>query len=109
MEEITVGAGIGALGLWLFVAACVSAVMWDGIRKREAQHETLRRMIESGQPIDPTLRDRLLGTNKRPDRELLVWGVVSLFTAPGLAMLGWFASYIAHRISSFVGSGGTCC
>ena len=50
MEGISVSEGLAALGFWTFIAAIIVAGIWDGIRKREAQHETLRRMIESGQP-----------------------------------------------------------
>ena len=41
MESI--GVGLGALGFWGFIAAVVVASYWDGIRKRESQHETIRR------------------------------------------------------------------
>ena len=95
MEDISLGAGLGAIGLWSFIAAIVVAGIWDGIRKRDAQHETLRRMIESGQPIDQALMDKLLGGNKRIDRDLKVAGLIVLFVAPGLALLGWFISLIS--------------
>ncbi len=76
------------------MAAIVVAGIWDSIRKREAQHETLRRMIESGQPIDQTLMDKLLslsgGGSKSLERDLKVSGLIVLFVAPGLALLGWF-------------------
>ncbi len=90
-----IGAGLGAIGLWSFIAAIIVAGIWDGIRKREAQHETLRRMIESGQPIDQALMDKLLGGSKRLDRDLKVAGLIVLFVAPGLALLGWFVSLLS--------------
>ena len=43
MEGISVSEGLAALGFWTFIAAIIVAGIWDGIRKREAQHETLRR------------------------------------------------------------------
>ncbi len=95
MEDMGLGAGLGAIGLWGFIAAIVVAGIWDGIRKREAQHETLRRMIESGQPIDQALMDKLLGGDKRLDRDLKVAGLIVLFVAPGLALLGWFISLLS--------------
>ena len=90
MQELGIGAGLGALGLWLFIAAVVVAGIWDSIRKREAQHETLRRVIESGQPVDQELIDRLLGGEKRIDRDLKVSGLIMLGVAPGLVALGAF-------------------
>ncbi len=94
--NIDTGAGIAAIGFWLFLAAIVVAGMWYDIRKREAQQRTLRAMLESGQPIDEALVDKLLsassGGTARLARELMVWGVIVIFTAPGLALLGWFIS-----------------
>jgi hypothetical protein len=87
-----IGLGLGALGFWSFIAVCVIAGIWDGIRKREAQHETLRHMIESDQVIDQALMESLLGGYKRLDRDLRTWGLILLFVAPGLALLGWFIS-----------------
>ena len=84
--------GLGALGFWIFVAAVVVAGIWYGIREREAQHATLRHMIDSEQPVDAALMEKLLGGNKRLDRDLRVGGLIVLFTAPGLALLGWFVS-----------------
>jgi len=92
MESIGTGAGFAALGFWMFIAAAVIASYWDNIRKREAQHETLRRVIESGQTIDDELTDKLLaltGGSKDLARDLKVSGVIMVFIAPGLALLGW--------------------
>ena len=93
MQGLSVGAGLAALAFWGFIAAVVVAGIWDGIRKREARHETMRRLLDSGQPLDPALKDRLLalaGGSKRLDRDLKVYGLVTLFAAPGVALLGWF-------------------
>ena len=88
-----VAAGLGAFGFWMFIAAIVVAGMWYDIRKRDAQQETLRRIIESGQPVDEAMIDRLTaastGGGKRLEQELRVYGLVTLFVAPGLALLGW--------------------
>ena len=97
MENIGMGAGLGALGFWIFVAAAVIGGIWDGIRKRETQHETMRRLIDSNQPIDEALVDKLLalseGSGKTSVRELKaslnLSGVLLLFLAPGLVFLGW--------------------
>jgi hypothetical protein len=94
MEDIGIGAGLGAIGLWIFVSACVVGGIWAGIRKREGDHETLRRMVESGQPIDQALVNKLLGGDKRLDIDLRVSGLIVLFVAPGLALMGWFLSML---------------
>ena len=90
-----IGVGLAAMAFWAFLAAVVVAGIWDGIRKREAQHETLRRMVESGQSIDQELMDKLLGGAKRQDRDLKVAGLIVTSIAPGLALLGWFISLLS--------------
>lgn len=59
MEDLGLGAGLAALAFWGFIAVAVLAAVWDGIRKRDAQHETMRRLIESGQPIDQKMMKKL--------------------------------------------------
>ena len=94
MGDLGLGAGLAALAFWGFVAAVVVASVWNGIRKREAQHETVRRVIESGQSIDQELMDKLLllsdDGNKRPDRDFYLTGLWLLPVAPGLAILAFF-------------------
>lgn len=85
--------GLAALGFWLFVAAAAVAGIWDGVRKRDAEHETLRRMIESGKQPSPELVDKLLGHKKDPARDLKVAGLIVAFVAPGLAILGVVLSF----------------
>ena len=102
MEDIGVGAGLGALGFWAFIGAIVVAGIWDSIRKREAQHETLRRIIESGQPMDEEFMDKLLslssgGDSKQVDRDLKVGGLITVFVAPGLALMGWVLSIAVEQ------------
>lgn len=102
MENFSSGAGMAAMGFWLFVAIIVAAGVWESIRKREAQHETLRRIIESGQSIDDELTDKLLtltGGNKNLQRDLKVSGVIMLFIAPGLLLMGWIMSiFLAAKL-----------
>ncbi len=86
--------GLAALGFWLFIGAATVGGIWDGIRKREAEHETLRRMIESGKEPDAALVDKLLGHKKEPERDLKVGGIITFSVAPGLALMGWFISLI---------------
>ena len=85
--------GLAAFGFWMFIAAAAVAGIWDGVRKREAEHETLRRMIESGTQPSPEMIDKLLGHKKEPARDLKVAGLITMFVAPGLALMGWLISF----------------
>ena len=87
--------GLGALGFWLFIGAASVAGIWDGIRKREAEHETLRRLAETGQPLDQSLIDELTGANKPGWRDLRVAGLIVLWTSPGFALLGVAISFLS--------------
>ena len=84
--------GLAALGFWLFVGAAAVAGVWDGIRTRESEHETLRRIIETGKKPDQELLDKLLGYDKAPHRDLKVAGLIVIFVAPGLAIMGLLIS-----------------
>jgi hypothetical protein len=95
MEQFGTGAGLAALGFWLFIGLAVVGGAWDSIRKREAQHETLRRIVESGQPVDEHLANKLLSNtteNKSLARDLKVGGLITGCIAPGLAVMGWVMS-----------------
>lgn len=96
MQGFGVGAGLAALGFWIFLAMVVVAGIWYGLRERQAQHETLRHLIGSGQPLDPALREQLLQSVPAgahgpggSQHQLRSGGVVMLFIAPGLALLAW--------------------
>ncbi|MBL29458.1 MAG: hypothetical protein CMM50_18155 [Rhodospirillaceae bacterium] len=92
MQGISVGAGLAAIGFWAFVAAVVVAAIVSETRKREAQHETLRRMIESGQPIDSTVMDKLLalsGSGSHFGPGMRAAGLIAFFAGIGLGLLGW--------------------
>lgn len=88
------GAGLGQLAFWGFIASVVVGGIWYSAREKEAQHETLRRMIESGKPIDQELMDKVLGGTKDTARDLRIGGMITLAVAPGLAVMGWFISMI---------------
>ncbi|NKC00615.1 MAG: hypothetical protein GKR90_19275 [Pseudomonadales bacterium] len=98
MEGIGLGAGLAAFGLWIFIGMAVLGGIWDSIRKRETQHETLRRMFESGQAVDPALFEQLTGGNKDVARDLRIGGYICLAIAPGLVLLGWFMSALATEL-----------
>ena len=101
MDGMGYGAGLGALAFWGFVGAVTIAGIWSATKKRELQHETLRRLIESGDKIDKDIVDKLLHVNKgddnRLDRDLKVAGLIMLSLTPGLALLGWFLSFLSEK------------
>ena len=84
----------GALGFWLFLAAVVVSGKWFDSRKRESQQETLRRMVESGQKVDPAIIDKLLASGRKGDsrgyQELKIAGIITMFVAAGLTVFGYF-------------------
>jgi hypothetical protein len=90
MGDLGMGAGLAALAFWGFVAVAVVATTWSSIRKRDAQHETLRRLIESGQPMDGELVNELLKMGEsgsgRPDRDFKVTALWMLPVSAGLAV-----------------------
>lgn len=92
MENIGLGAGLASLAFWGFLATAVVAGVWDSIRKRDAQHETVRRMIESGQPLNQELIDKLVnasnGGRRRLDRDMKLAGLYTLPVAVGMAVFG---------------------
>jgi len=92
MQGFSLGAGLAALAFWGFLASIIVAGIWYDIRKREAQHETVRRLFESGQPIDESLMDKLLalgsGKRDRLDRDFRLVALIMLPAAVGLAILG---------------------
>ena len=94
-------AGLGALGFWLFIAAVVVAGIWFDVRRRESEQETLRRVVESGQHIDSAMIDKLMkvgGGQSRTDRDLKVSGLIVIFLAPGIAILGWFLAKLQPEL-----------
>jgi hypothetical protein len=94
-------AGVAALGFWLFLAAIVVANIVAASRRRESQQETLRRVVESGQQLDVAVIDRLLRASRgkeRPARDLKVSGIIVMFVAPGLLILGWFLGRFNDKI-----------
>jgi len=97
MGDPGLGAGLAALAFWGFIAAVVVGGMWYSIREREAQHETIRRLIESGQPINQELIDRLEilggGAGNRPDRDFRITALWISPVAVGMAAMALFLGY----------------
>jgi hypothetical protein len=94
------GGGLGALGFWLFIAAIIVAGTWYDIRRKDAQQETLRRLVESGRDLDPDLIEQLLnaGGSKSLERDLKVAGLITLSVAPGLLILGATLSFLTEGV-----------
>ena len=93
--------GLGSLGFWMFLAAVVVGGIWFDARKRESQQETLRRAVESGQPLDPALVDKMVNagtSDNRTDRDLKVAGIIVMFVAPGLVIMGWGLSQFNEKM-----------
>lgn len=109
--DLGIGAGLAALAFWGFVAAVAVAGIWDGIRKRDAQHETVRRLIESGQTIDEAMMEKLSlmgdGGSKRPDKDFYITALWLLPVAPGLAVLAFFVGINApEALAPILGAAG---
>lgn len=88
--------GLSALAFWGFVAAVVVAGIWYGLRERQAQYDTLSRMIESGQQIDEAVVDKILGGDERIEVGLKIAGLIVIFLAPGLAVMAWFIGQLSE-------------
>jgi hypothetical protein len=99
MEELGLGVGLAALAFWGFVAAVSVGGIWNGIRKRDAQHETIRRLVESGQPLDQELMEKLSLTsdqpNNRPDQDFYI---TALWLLPVSVGLGVFALILGASV-----------
>jgi hypothetical protein len=90
MDLNSLGGGLAAMAFWGFIAAVVVAGIWYGLRERQAQYDTVSKLVESGKPVDQAVIDKILGGNERPDRGLKIAGLITVFVAPGLVILGWF-------------------
>ena len=105
MSDIGIGTGLAIFAFWGFLAIVIAVGGWQDVRKREARQETLRHLIASGQPVDQSLTDRIIGSSPRLDHSLKAGGVVVLFAAAGLALLGWFLSLLAQwALFAFLGT-----
>ena len=98
MEDLGIGAGLAALAFWGFIAAAVVGSYWDAIRKRETQHETIRRAIESGQPLDEEMMEKLTALNSsgsgRVDRDFKVAALWILPISAGMVVFAFFLGFL---------------
>lgn len=42
--------------------------------------------------------DKLIGNRKKPERDLRVGGLIVIFVAPGLALMGWTISFVEEKV-----------
>ena len=105
-----IGEGLGALAFWGFIAALCVGGIWGDAKKRQAQHETLRRMLESNKPVDEALLERLMGAEpQRPDRDLTIAAIITFAIAIGLVVLAAALSVtVPKALMPLLGSAGVC-
>lgn len=94
--------GLASFAFWGFIASCVIGGIWYSIREKQAQHETLRRIIESGRDIDAELIDRIISKREKSDTDLRVGGYITLSAAPGLVFLGWILERVSDNDRVFI-------
>ena len=96
-----IGEGLAALAFWGFITALCVAGVWGDAKKRQAQHETLRRMLEGNKPVDEALMTRLMGADAQtpPDRGLTVAAIIVFAIAIGLVVLAAALSVVGPRPS----------
>jgi hypothetical protein len=84
---------MAAFAFWAFIASCVVGGIWYSIREKQAQHETLRKISESGKDVDAEVIERVMNDGSRRDKsegELKVAGYITMSAAPGLVLLDYF-------------------
>ena len=96
MTGLGLGAGLAAMGFWLFIGAAAVAGIWSEIREKEAKQRTLQKLIENEDKINADTMEKFLrlseGSKEDLDRSLKVGGIILMFVSPGLALLGWLIS-----------------
>lgn len=110
MDELGIGAGMAALAFWGFISAVVLGTIWDNARKRESQHETVRRLVESGKEMDDETIDKLVSLNStgssRLDRDFYVTALWILPCSVGLVVFGLIlGSKVPDALYPIVGAG----
>jgi len=84
LNESALGAGLAALGFWLFMAAVVVVGVWATVRKRAIQKELVQRMLESGQKLDQEMLDRIFP----PRAAARSAGIILVFFGFSVAAMG---------------------
>jgi hypothetical protein len=97
----SLGVGLAALAFWGFVASAVVSGVWYSIREKQAQHETLQRMIESGQKIDADVIDKIVSGGGKNDTDLKIAAYITMSVAPGLVLLGYVLKVASNNDQIF--------
>ena len=87
-----------AIAFWVFVAIATVAGIVGEYKKRQLTLEPLRAAIEKGQPLDPSVVERLMAPPKENGINpvaLMVGGVITIATGVGLALLAFFLQQVA--------------
>jgi uncharacterized protein YneF (UPF0154 family) len=92
-----VGFGLAALAFWAFIASCVIGGVWYAIREKQAQHETVRRIIESGRDIDAEVIDRIMNDRRKSKTDFRVGAYITMSVTPGLALLGYVLEIVSDN------------
>lgn len=119
--------GLAALGFWLFLAVLATAIAWNNVQKARLRHDTIQKLLESGQPLDQELLDRILAPAARRQPHLplqppdprdpyrqggMVFFLIGLVTIAiglqreslialgGMVLLGLYSLWLAHTLWS---------
>ncbi len=86
-----------AFGFWMFIAAVVVAGIWYDAKEKETKQETLRRVVESGQDVNPEVIDKLIGESdgRNTARDLRIGAYIMFGVAPGLFIFSLFLGMIS--------------
>jgi hypothetical protein len=87
-----------AIAFWAFVAIATVAGIVADYKKRQLSLEPLRAAIEKGQPLDPSVVDRLMAPAHQERLDpLALWvaGVIVISAGIGVGLLAFFLAHVA--------------
>jgi hypothetical protein len=108
MDELTgaqIAGAISSLGFFLFLSACAVAVIWSRTKEKLAIQETLRRLIERGDVVNPELVEALRRMKPRrspeeieaAERRYRLWGLFLVALGAASMLAGWRSDSDALR------------
>ncbi len=88
MQEYAIAA------FWLFIGMVSVGGIWGDVRKREMKQKSLENILLNQEKLDDTTTEKLIelveGKPQNMFRDLKIAGFITLGTAVGLAVMGWF-------------------